>query len=314
MMGQGCTTLSNTGFPRLTQLTESELLQFAELIYGRAGVRISPQKRLLLSNRLRRRLKQTGIAGFGDYYRHLRKLRRDDAEWDAMLQEVTTHETYLFRDDIHWNWFRNTYLPEREAAARQGRATRELRIWSAACSTGDEAVTAACCIAAGLADRSQWRIRILGTDIGVGAVAQAKTATFGVRAMQQTPDEMRRRFFTKSLNGDTWRALPILTEMLAFRRHNLMDSPVERSFDLVFLKNVLIYFDPVSKAQALQNVCDALSPGGLLVAGAAEGVADLLRGYQRVEPWLFQKPATSAMQRGFVDSHATRFNLQATRS
>ncbi|MCE5303873.1 MAG: protein-glutamate O-methyltransferase CheR [Planctomycetaceae bacterium] len=313
-MGQGCATLTNAGFPRLVQLTETELLQFAELIYQRAGVRISPQKRLLLSNRLRRRLKQTGMTSFAEYYRHLGRLRRGDAEWDAMLQEVTTHETYLFRDDVQWNWFRKAYLPEREAAARQDRAARQLRIWSAACSTGDEAVTAACCVAAGLTDLSQWRVRILGTDIGVGAIAQAKTATFGVRAMHQTPDELRRRFFAKSASDDAWRALPILTDMLAFRRHNLMDTPVERSFDLVFLKNVLIYFDPASKAKALQNVCDALAPGGLLVAGAAEGVADLLRGYRRVEPWLFQKPATSIAHRRPTDSSASRFRFQATQS
>ena len=88
----------------LDQVTEAELRRFAELIYARTGIHVSPQKRTLLSNRLRRRLRVTGIADFAQYYDHLRRLRPNDAEWDAFLQEITTHETYLFRDEGQWDW------------------------------------------------------------------------------------------------------------------------------------------------------------------------------------------------------------------
>lgn len=99
---------------------------------------MSPQKKTLLSNRLRRRLKQTGIEDFGEYYRHLKGLRPNDPEWDLLLQEITTHETYLFRDEAQWDWFRNTFLPQCASEVRSGTAQRSLRVWSAACSTGDE--------------------------------------------------------------------------------------------------------------------------------------------------------------------------------
>ena len=277
---------------RITQVTDAQLHQFAELIYRRTGIRIPPQKKLLLSNRLRRRLKDTGIDNFGDYYRHLRRLPDNDAEWDAMLQEVTTHETYLFRDDLQWDWFRQVFLAERAAAARRGKMLRSLRIWSAACSTGDESMTAACCIAACLPDLPRWQIHILGTDIGVGALEQAKAATFGQRAMRLVPEEYRRRFFAKAKDGQTWRALPVLTDMLTFRQHNLMEPLRERPFDLLLLKNVLIYFDAISKTTVLHNVRAALPPGGLLMAGATEGVSDMLRDFQRLEPWLFRKPTS----------------------
>ncbi len=280
------------GSIRITQVTDAELHQFADLIYRRTGIRISPQKKLLLSNRLRRRLKHTGIEDFGGYYRYLRRLRDRDPEWDALLQEVTTHETYLFRDDVQWDWFRRVFLVERAAAARQGKMPRSLRIWSAACSTGDESVTAACCIAACLPDFLRWQIHILGTDIGIGALEQAKKAVFGQRAMRLAPEEYRRRFFAKSKDGQTWRALPIITDRLAFRQHNLMEPLCERPFDLVLLKNVLIYFDPLSKTTVLHNIRAALPPGGLLMAGATEGVTDMLRDFQRLEPWLFRKPTT----------------------
>ena len=182
-------TMEATIFPpaALEQVSEAELARFAALIYARTGIRVSPQKRTLLSNRLRRRLRVTGIAGFGAYYEHLKRLRSHDPEWDAFLQEITTHETYLFRDEKHWEWFCREFLAECQAQAAAGQRRRTLRIWSAACSTGDEPVTAACCAAACLADFSQWSVRIVGTDIGVGALEQARAGVFGQRAMRLVP-------------------------------------------------------------------------------------------------------------------------------
>ena len=273
----------------LAQVSDAELSQFAELIYARTGIRVSPQKKTLLSNRLRRRLRQTGINSFGDYFQHLKRLPAADPEWDAFLQEITTHETYLFRDEAQWAWLRTSYLPE--CAARAGKSTRPtLRIWSAACSTGDEPHTIASCIAACLPDLAKWRVQILGTDIGVGALEQAKAGVFGERAMRLVPDDFRTRFFTKARDANVWQAKPALGAMLRFRQHNLLEPLREEPFDLVFLKNVLIYFDAASKRRVLEHVRAAIMPGGLLVAGAAEGVGDLLKDFVRIQPWLYRKP------------------------
>jgi chemotaxis protein methyltransferase CheR len=277
------------------QVSDAQLRRYAELIYARTGIRVSPQKKLLLSNRLRRRLRSTGIKDFEQYYENLKKLSPRDPEWDAFLQEITTHETYLFRDESHWEWFRNEYLPALAASNPGGRQRGSLRIWSAACSTGDEAYTAACCVAAH-PDISRWQVHILGTDIGLGALEQAKSGVFGQRAMRLAPADYRLRFFKKASDVEAWSALPVLTNMLSFRQHNLMDPLRERSFDLVFLKNVLIYFNQQSKTTVLHNVRGAMRPGGLLVAGMAEGVADLLRDFQRLKPWLFRKPDPSGQR------------------
>jgi chemotaxis protein methyltransferase CheR len=285
--------LANLVIPgaNLEQVSDAQLRQFADLIYERTGIRVSPQKKMLLSNRLRRRLRQTGIASFGEYYDHVRRLRASDPEWDAFLQEITTHETYLFRDEAQWNWFRNSYLAERAAEARGGTNTRTMRIWSAACSTGDEPVTLACCIAGCMPNLQQWKVQILGTDIGVGALEQAKAAVFSERAMRLVPEDYRTRFFSKAPDANIWHAKPALTAMLRFRQHNLLEPLREKDFDLVLLKNVLIYFDGASKKTVVNHVCSAIRPGGLLLAGAAEGVADLVKNFQRVQPWLFRKPS-----------------------
>lgn len=272
----------------MDQVTDSQLARYAELIYKRTGIRVSPQKKTLLSNRLRRRLRETGIADFEEYYKHLKRLAPKDAEWDAFLQEITTHETYLFRDEAQWDWIRRRYLPELASARNSGQ--RSLRVWSAACSTGDEAFTMACCVAAALTNLQNWKVQILGTDIGIGAVEQARQAVFGERAMRLVPDEYRRRFFEKAKEGSLWKAKPALAGMVSFRQHNLMDRLAERPFDLVFLKNVLIYFDGASKKEVVSNVLSMIKPGGMLIAGAAEGVADLLRGLTRLQPWLYRQP------------------------
>lgn len=278
----------------LLEVTDAQLARYADLIYRQTGIVVSPKKRTLLSNRLRRRLRETGIDDFDVYYNHLRRLTASHPEWDAFLEEITTHETYLFRDEVHWNWFRRKYLPERIGRTIGGKV---LRIWSAACSCGDEPTTIACCVAEALPNPTQWRVRILGTDIGIGALAQAKQATFGERSMRLVPDEMRRRYFSFDASTSSWRAKPVLTTMFEFRQHNLLEALDQPPFDVVFLKNVLIYFDAGSKARVLQHVRDRVRPGGLLVAGGAEGVGDLLREFERIEPWLFRRPETQGGNR-----------------
>jgi chemotaxis protein methyltransferase CheR len=273
--------------PAECQVSEALLLQYAALIYERTGIRISKQKRSLLSNRVRRRLRETKIADFEAYFRHLKSLKPTDPEWDGFLQEITTHETYLFRDDAHWNWLQNQFLPQFLQAARTGAIPKKLRVWSAACSTGDEAYTIACCVANALPSTSGWDLKIVGTDIGIETLQQAKRATFCARAMRMVPIPFKTRFF-QPLSNERWQANAQLQSWIDFRLHNLMQPFVTQEFDLVFLKNVLIYFDDASKAVVLKNIRTALKPGGLLVAGAAEGITDLVRDFERIQPWLYR--------------------------
>lgn len=271
------------------QVSDELLARYATLIYDVTGIRISQQKKALLSNRLRRRLRETSIATFEQYYTHLRRLKLSDPEWDAFLQEITTHETYLFRDEAHWKWLQSEYLPQLEAAARRGDRQRTLRVWSAASSTGDEAFSIAACIAHTLPSHTQWNIRILGTDIGVDAIEQANTATFGARSMRLVPDEIQNRWFVKLGADGPWQAKTALRQMVAFRRHNLLEPLAESPFDLIFLKNVLIYFDGPSKAAVLANVRKVMKPGTMLVAGAAEGISDQIKDLRRFQPWLYAR-------------------------
>lgn len=272
------------------QVSEAEMAKFIDLIYKVTGIRISQQKRTLLSNRIRRRLRQTGIDSFESYYLKLKKLPPSDAEWDSFLEEITTHETFLFRDQAQWDWFRQGFLPEMMNRARDKKGPKSIRIWSAASSTGDEAMTVASCLAGTLPNLAEWQIKIVGTDIGIGALEHARKAIYGERAMHLVPDAYKKRFFTKQSDGVSWQANPILTGMVTYKQHNLLEPLKEMPFDLVFLKNVLIYFDDASKKTAMGHLRRLIRPGGMLVAGAAEGVSDLLRDMVRLQPWLYRQP------------------------
>lgn len=271
------------------QVSDDLLSRYATLIYDVTGIRMSPQKKTLLSNRVRRRLRETGIASFEQYYTTLRRLKRTDPEWSAFLQEITTHETYLFRDEMHWNWLRTEFLPAMQNAAKSGTRPRNLRIWSAACSSGDEAFTIAACIANDLPGFEQWQIKIIGTDIGLETVKQATAATFGSRAMRLVPAEIRDRWFVQLKGMELWQPHMALRRMTTFRQHNLLEPLHEPAFDLIVLKNVLIYFDTASKQRVVENVRQLMRPGTMLIAGAAEGITDLVKDLRRSLPWLYVK-------------------------
>lgn len=264
------------------QLTGIQQRKFADLIYDRTGIRIPDQKTMLLSNRIKRRLRAVKMDCFDAYFDHIKSLPKKAEEWEAFLQEITTHETYLFRDESHWKWFSETYLKNVQSS--------KIRIWSAACSTGDEVYTIATCISDLARTNRSTEFNIVGTDIGVGAVEQARAATFGRRAIAKVPDRLKKTCFTQ-VGDELWQANTTLQKMVNIQQHNLMDPFRVPPFDLIFVKNVLIYFDPKSKQKVLANIDTALKPGGFLVTGPAEGVSEQLRSYKRIHPWLHQKPA-----------------------
>lgn len=264
------------------QVTDDQMRRYAKMIYDVAGIEISLAKKQLLSNRIRRRLKESGISDFEQYYNFLKKLPISHAEWDGFLQEVTTHETYLFRDESNWKWLRSTFLPEFQ---KSGKNT--LRVWSAACSTGDEAYSIATCVADGFRASNTSRVQIIGTDIGIGAVQDANDAKFNERAMRLVPGDLKRKYFSQMGAATIWEPNAKLRAMTKFRQHNLLDRLAESPFDLVFLKNVLIYFNADSKKRVMRNVEQVMKPGSYLVAGAAEGISDLMGGFERIHPWLY---------------------------
>jgi len=275
-----------------SELTEDEFTRFRTLIYEVSGIRIAETKRLLVSNRVRRRLRGTGIETFSAYYDFLVS-SAGSGEMQPFLDAISTNETYFFRDPKHYEWLGDEFIPEAVRQIATGRRPRSLRFWSAACSTGEEPYSIALKLAAARATAPPiWRPSVLGTDLSGSALAVAKTAVYNDRAVHLVGPEDRRRYFEvdDTPKGKTWTLIPEVRSLVSFNIHNLLKPLDDEPFDCVFLKNVLIYFDADSKQKAVSNVLAALAKGGMLVIGPTEGIHGMLGSLEKIHPWLYRNP------------------------
>lgn len=273
------------------ELGDQDFARFRELIYKLAGILIPESKRVMTSNRIRRRLRATGIDTYSAYYLWITS-PQGAAEIPRFLDVITTNETYFFRDTYQYDWFGTTFLDEITTAVRSHLHSRRLRIWSAACSTGEELYSIAMKIHARKANFSGWNINLFGSDLSNDALAAAKTGSYDTRSLRLVSAELRSKYFTADAVTSRWSISPEIKAMTSWRRHNLLQPFQEQQFDCIFLKNVMIYFDTTSRQTVVRHLIRSLAPGGYLVLGPTEGVHAMLDQLTRIKPWLFRRTQT----------------------
>ncbi len=270
------------------ELTDEECARFCGLIYRAAGIRIADNKRVMISNRVRRRLRATGIASFKEYYTFLTS-PAGTGEMPLFLDVITTNETYFFRDPQHYQWLGKEFLPEIARRAAGHKHPRRLRIWSAACSTGEEPYSMAIEILEKRPLFAGWKVQVLGTDISGAALADARAGRYDARSVRHVDPGRLLAFFDEDRETGLWTVKPDVKAQVAWKLHNLLSPLHDEPFDCIFIKNVLIYFDKESKQVVVKNLVAALAAGGFLVVGPTEGVHNMLDPLVRVRPWLYQK-------------------------
>ena len=273
----------------LLSLTPEQFTQFQQFIYRHTGIWTVDGKVALLSNRIRRRLRDHGLESFDDYYKLL-VAGTVAGELEAFIDAITTNETHFFRTPEHFDWFAGPFLDEMIARATAGKRERSLRIWSAACSTGEEPYSLAICLAENAPRLAGWTLQIVGTDICNTALTTARMATYGPKAVEHVSPERLARHFVVGPAKDTWRLKPAVASLCEFQRHNLLEPMTRGPFDCIVIRNVLIYFDRTSKPIALRHLIHALRSGGYLVAGSTDGAHDFLDGLERRSNFVYQKP------------------------
>jgi len=273
----------------LVSLTPEQFTMFQKFIYQHTGIWTLDGKIALLSNRIRRRLRDHGLESFEDYYALLAS-GTVAGELEAFIDAITTNETHFFRTNDHFDWFAGPFLDDVIARAAAGRRERTLRVWSAACSTGEEPYSLAICLVENAPRLAGWTLQVVGTDICAAALETARAATYGPRALEHVTPERRAKHFVADASGEKWRLKPAVTGLCEFRRHNLLEPMTGPKFDCIFIRNVLIYFDRGSKPVALRHLVDALNAGGCLVAGSTDGAHDFLEGLERRSAFVYQKP------------------------
>ncbi|ODT97947.1 MAG: chemotaxis protein [Planctomycetes bacterium SCN 63-9] len=270
-------------------LTDEDFEKFRSLIYRVSGIQIATNKKLMITNRLRRRVRETKLPGFAEYYAFLTS-PAGGREMPLFLDEITTNETYFYRDPPHYEWFAGTFLPEIARQAHARKRPRRLRIWSAACSTGEELYSLSIKIMAARGLFPNWPIQLLGTDLSGSALEEARAGTYDERAVRLVGAAERSAYFTHDAQSQRWTVRPEVRAMASWKRHNLLFPLREEPFDCIFLKNVLIYFDVESKKAVLKNLLPLLARGGFLVAGPTEGIYKMLDPLDQLKSWLFQRP------------------------
>ncbi len=281
-------------------MTDREFAVFRELVHRETGIALGPHKRALLEARLTKRLRALELASFTAYRDYLQLHDPAGEERRRFVNAITTNETAFFREPAHFAHLTDTWLPARHALAA-ARGDRRLRAWSAACSTGEEPYSIAMTLLAGLDEPTRWDVRILASDIDTDVLARAATAVYPMDSVARVPDAMLRRHFLRGVGAQTGmvRVRPEARALVTLRRVNLLDDawPIRARFDLIFCRNVLMYFDRPTQAQLVARLERMLAPSGLLVLGHAENLLGLGTDMHRVTSTIYRHAEASAAER-----------------
>lgn len=259
--------------------SDKEFQLFQQLIESKLGIFLPPQKKALLSNRLWKRLTACNMKGFEEYYRYIQS-PQGKGELSLALELITTNETYFFREQKHFDYLRDEILPKLKPG-------NNFRVWSAAASTGEEPYS----IAMLLADRCQNTWELLCSDVNRKVIEQAKVGIYPEMRIKNIPPEYLRRFCRKGVGPQEGNARVIadLRQAVQFFTLNLHeDFPDLGKFDLVFLRNVLIYFENENKTKILERIAATLKPDGILFVGHSESLHGISDRFSQLRPAVYK--------------------------
>jgi len=270
----------------VVELEDREFKAFRDIIRAATGIKLEENKRRLVENRLSRRLTALSLPDFPAYLRYLETHEREERQ--ALINAITTNKTSFFREGQHFVLLKQTILP----ASVTSRAERKgpLRIWSAGCSTGEEPYTLAMtALEAGLGPQD---IEIVASDIDTEVLATAERAIYGEERLDGLEDERQKRFFLRGTGSERgrWKVKPEVTRLVKFRQVNLMQRPfaLEGIFDVIFCRNVVIYFDKDTQRALFDGFADKLVSGGHLFIGHSESLHGLTQRFEPLEGTVYR--------------------------
>lgn len=251
-------------------LKPEEFQLFRTYIYDKVGISLSDQKSTLVKGRLNKRLNQLGLDSFRDYYDFLVGDTSGE-ELALFVSAISTNVTSFFRESAQWVWLEK-YLPQMIAAKRE----KKIRIWSAGCSSGEEPYTILMFLQHHLSDFEQWDIKILATDISSKVLSHAMAGEYESKNVEPLPKDIVLKSFEKikTDQGARYKIRPHLREKVLFRLYNLVTDPFffKNKFDMVFCRNVMIYFDDPTRHEVIRRFTTVLAKGSPLFLGSSESL------------------------------------------
>lgn len=266
-------------------ITDGEFQRIVTYVKQHYGIDLS-QKRVLVGGRLENYLARNGYANYNELMAKVEHNPKGSEATD-LVNILTTNHTYFMREFEHMDYLKKNVLPQIKAKEA---ARKDVRIWSAASSTGEEPYTIAMVLKDFFGmDHSGWDTRVLATDLSTKVLQQAQRGKYLKEQIDPLPENWKRRYF-KRLNGLEYQAAPELKKEVIFRQFNLMNPfPFRKKFHVVFMRNVMIYFDDATKQELLRKVYDYLEPGGYLFVGTTESIDRKGNNFQYIEPSIYRK-------------------------
>ncbi|MBA4373159.1 MAG: chemotaxis protein CheR [Thermodesulfovibrio sp.] len=274
-------------------MSTRDFSRLSEVIYKECGIKMSPVKKVMLEARLRRRLRDLCMKSFAEYCDYVLSPRGIEDELFLMINEVTTNKTDFFREPRHFEYLVSTALPQ--VMRMDGAGTRRnLNVWSAGCSTGEEPYTLAMVLSAFAEQCRGLKFMILATDISTKVLSKATRAVYEMKAVEPVPPAMKKKYLLRSKDRtrDLVRIAPELRALVRFRRLNFMegDFGMREPMDIIFCRNVIIYFDRPTQERLLNRFCEHLLPGGYLFMGHSETLNGLDVPLAPVGSTVYRKP------------------------
>ncbi|HYA25329.1 MAG TPA: CheR family methyltransferase [Terriglobales bacterium] len=283
--------------------------KFQKLIYQEAGIWLGEHKQALLTGRLARRLRLLGLNSMREYFQLLTQPDQQH-ERAVMIDCITTNETNFFREPRHFEFLEKQVFPRWHQEAAASRRPMRLRVWSAGCSSGEEPYSLAMLLLKWFPEEHGWEIEVLATDISTRVLEKARAAIYPIEKAKDIPQQYLRAYMLKGRgeHKNVMKVGPELHRVVRFARVNLhADSyPVVGCFDLIFCRNVLIYFDQKSKEKVIAGIVQHLSPMGLLFVGHSEHLGSMVPTLRTVAPTIHAladaQPSTFAASAGHAGS------------
>ena len=262
------------------ELTDKQFRKISSFVYEVCGINLKEGKEALVRARLMKRLRALGMNSFEEYFK---LLERDEQELDRMVDVMTTNKTSFFRETEHFKFLQENVLPYIKK--------NKMRFWTAACSSGEEPFTLGIVLKENLSDIHHRDVKILATDISIRMLEKARESVYGIDAIRDVPPYLLQKYFTLlKTKPRKYAVKDIVRKMVHFARLNLMDPwPMRGPFDVVFCRNVMIYFDRPTQQKLINRFWDLLEPGGFLFVGHSEGLSAINHNFRYIKPAIYRK-------------------------
>ncbi|NVO11802.1 MAG: protein-glutamate O-methyltransferase [Bacteroidales bacterium] len=272
------------------ELTLDDFNRLSSFIYHESGIKMPPIKRVMLQSRLQKRLKELRISSFKDYCNYVFSNEGSNNEIIHMLDVVSTNKTDFFREPAHFDFFTSTILPEYISNVKFNKI---IKIWSAGCSSGEEPYTIAIVIYEFLEKNPSFDFYILGTDISTNILQKAANAIYKEDRVACIPYSLKQKYLlrSKERTNPTVKISNQLRSKIHFERLNFMDDyyNLKDKFDVVFCRNVLIYFDRETQEKVINKICLKINEGGYFFLGHSESILNMKVPLKQIKPTIFQK-------------------------